>query len=214
VPCEPSVHGLIGPLHEAIGTDGDDRVLHAVEQGFELALAGLDGGETFFERRAVLSMAPATRPISSWRRFLDASLEIALGNAGGDIDDAFEAASAPLGSGRGHNQREKNVMPERVRACGGPARRRLGHRRADRPGGRLRRRRARQYKGTECQGGAAAFIAADFAFERSDEFRTRRMVFMPAGFDSESARDFARGIDDGERAPADWPSCAAMSARE
>ena len=44
-----AIHGLIGPLHEAVGADGDDGVLHAVEQGFELALAGADGGETLFD---------------------------------------------------------------------------------------------------------------------------------------------------------------------
>ena len=41
-----AIHGLVGPLHEAVGADGDDCVLHAVEQSFELALAGADGGET------------------------------------------------------------------------------------------------------------------------------------------------------------------------
>ena len=44
-----AIHGLIGPLHEAVGADGDDGVLHAVEQSFELALAGADGGETAFD---------------------------------------------------------------------------------------------------------------------------------------------------------------------
>src|SRR5579871_5834067 len=44
-----AIHGLIGPLHQAIGADGDDSVLHAVEQSFELALAGADGGEAAFD---------------------------------------------------------------------------------------------------------------------------------------------------------------------
>ncbi len=43
------VHGLVRPLHAIVGADGDDGILHAVEQGFELALAGLQSGETFFQ---------------------------------------------------------------------------------------------------------------------------------------------------------------------
>ena len=43
------VHGLVCPLHAIIRADRDDGVLHAVEQGFELALAGLQRGEAFFQ---------------------------------------------------------------------------------------------------------------------------------------------------------------------
>ena len=43
------VHGLVRPLHAVVGTDRDDGVLHAVEQGFQLALAGLQRGETFLQ---------------------------------------------------------------------------------------------------------------------------------------------------------------------
>ena len=46
---DEAIHGLVGPLHEAVGADGDDGVLHAVEQSFELALAGADGGESSFD---------------------------------------------------------------------------------------------------------------------------------------------------------------------
>ena len=44
-----TIHGLIGPLHEAVGAHGDDGVLHAVEQSLELALAGADRGKTAFD---------------------------------------------------------------------------------------------------------------------------------------------------------------------
>ncbi len=33
-------------------------------------------------------------------------MKIAFGNAGSDVDDAFEAASAPVGSDRGHQKGE------------------------------------------------------------------------------------------------------------
>jgi hypothetical protein len=35
------------------------------------------------------------------RSFADAGVQITLGNASSDLDDMFEAASAPLGSSRG-----------------------------------------------------------------------------------------------------------------
>jgi hypothetical protein len=101
---DEAVHGLIGPLHEAVGADGDDGVLHAVEQGFELALAGADGGETFFHAAGgnVNGRGDATDFVL--RSFLNASLKIAFGDTGGDVDDAFETASAPVGSDGGHRE--------------------------------------------------------------------------------------------------------------
>ena len=87
---------LIGPLHEAVGADGDDRVLHAVEQGFELALAGADGGETLFDAAGSLIDGAGDAADFIRRSFQDAGLKVALGDAGGDVDDALEAASAPV----------------------------------------------------------------------------------------------------------------------
>ncbi len=46
---DETIHGLVGPLDEAVGADGNDGVLHAIEQSFELALAGADGGEAAFD---------------------------------------------------------------------------------------------------------------------------------------------------------------------
>ena len=99
VPCgNQAVHRLIGPLHQPIGADGNNRVLHAVEQGFQLALAGLHGGKTLFDATGRLIDGSGNPADFVLRRFEDAGLEIAFGNAGSNIDDAFQAASAPLRS--------------------------------------------------------------------------------------------------------------------
>jgi len=82
------------------------------EQGFELALAGLDGGETFFDAAGGLIDGAGDATDFVLRRFLDASLEIALGNAGGDLDDAFEAASAHWEAAAATISAKRNVMPE------------------------------------------------------------------------------------------------------
>ncbi len=101
-----AVHGLISPLYEAVGAHGDDGVLHAVEQGFKLALAGLDGGETLLDAAGSLIDGAGDAANFVRRSFEDAGLKIAFGNAGSDVDDAFEAASAPVGSDRGHQKGE------------------------------------------------------------------------------------------------------------
>ena len=100
------VHGLIRPLHKAVGTDGDDSVLHAVEQGFELALAGADGGKTLFDAAGSLIDGAGDAADFVRRSFEDAGLEVAFGNAGGDVDDAIEAASAPVSRDGGHEKGE------------------------------------------------------------------------------------------------------------
>ena len=102
-----AVHGLVGPLHEAVGADGDDGVLHAVEQGFELALAGADGGKTFFDAAGGFIDGGGDAADFILRSFVDAGLEIAFGDAGGDFDDAFEAAGGPIGGDGGHYESEE-----------------------------------------------------------------------------------------------------------
>ncbi len=104
---DQAVHGLVGPLHEAVGADGDDGVLHAVEQGFELALAGADGGETLFDAAGGFIDGAGDAADFVLRSFQDAGLKVAFGDAGGDIDDALKAASAPIGGDRGHQQGEE-----------------------------------------------------------------------------------------------------------
>ena len=46
---DKSLHPAVGPLHAAVGIHGDDGILHGVEKGLELTLAGLDGDETLFD---------------------------------------------------------------------------------------------------------------------------------------------------------------------
>ena len=46
---DQAFHTSICPLHTAIGGDCDDRILHGVQKGFQLALALLNGGETVFQ---------------------------------------------------------------------------------------------------------------------------------------------------------------------
>ena len=43
------VHAAIGPLHASVDIDRNHRVLHAVEQRFQFALAGLHARKAFFD---------------------------------------------------------------------------------------------------------------------------------------------------------------------
>ena len=101
---DEAVHGLVGPLHEAVGTDGDDGVLHAVEQGFELALAGAHGGKTAFDLAGGFVDGGGDAADFVEGRVVDAGAQVALLDAGGDIDDAFEAARGPDGGSAGDEQ--------------------------------------------------------------------------------------------------------------
>ena len=83
--ADEAIHGLIGPLHEAVGADGDDGVLHAVEQSFELALAGTDGGETAFDLSGGFVDGGGDAADFIERDVFDAGAEIALLDAGGDV---------------------------------------------------------------------------------------------------------------------------------
>src|ERR1700733_16092121 len=102
-----AVHGAIGPLHEAVVTDRDDGILHAVEQGFELPLAGDDGGETLFDAARGFVDGPGDAANFVLRSFQDARLKITIGDAAGNVDDALQTASRPLGGDGGHEEREK-----------------------------------------------------------------------------------------------------------
>src|SRR5271157_238099 len=99
-----AIHGLIGPLHEAVGTDGDDGVLHAVEQGLELALAGADGGKAALDLPGSLVDGGGDAANFIERSVVHAGVKIALLDAGGDIDDALEAARSPDGGGGSDQQ--------------------------------------------------------------------------------------------------------------
>ena len=90
-----AIHGLVGPLHEAVGADGDDGVLHAVEQSFELALAGADGGEAAFDLSGGLVDGGGDAADFIEGTVFDAGTQVALLDAGGDVDDAVETAGGP-----------------------------------------------------------------------------------------------------------------------
>jgi len=194
-PAEPSGSWLIGPLHEAIGTDGDDRVLHAVEPGFELALAGLDGGELSSTRRAVLR----------WRRRRDRFRPAKVpGCEPGDRPRNAAATSTMRSRRRAlhweaprpQSARKEMLCRRRVRACGDlrgdglDIGERIGQRTAPPETGTA------NIKERNAPGGCGVHRCR-FCFERSDEFRTRRMVFHAGGL-TRNRQDFARGIDDGD----------------
>ena len=86
------VHGLVGPLHAIIGADRDDGVLHAVEQGFELVLTGLQGGETFLQMARGFVERGGNLSDFIAGRFRDARRQVAGGDAVGELHDAVQPA--------------------------------------------------------------------------------------------------------------------------
>ena len=90
------VHGLVGPLHAIIGADGDDGVLHAVEQGLELALAGLQCGKTFFQMAGGFVERGGHLSDFVAGSFLDARGQVSGGDAVGKPHDALQAAGRGL----------------------------------------------------------------------------------------------------------------------
>src|ERR1019366_2456211 len=102
-----AIHGLIGPLHEAVRTDGDDGILHAVEQSFELALAGTHGSEAAFDLSGGLVDGGGDAANFIEGTVFDASTEVALLDADRDVDDVLEAAGGPDGCGGGDEQGEE-----------------------------------------------------------------------------------------------------------
>ena len=92
---DKAVHGLVGPLHEAVAAHGDDCVLHAVEQSFELMLAGTHAGKAAFDLAGGFVDGSGHAADFVERLVLDAGLEVSLLDADGDIDDALQAAGSP-----------------------------------------------------------------------------------------------------------------------
>ncbi len=194
-----AIHGLVGPLDEAVGADGDHGVLHAVEQGFELALTGADGGKTFFDAAGGDIDGSGDAADFVLRSFLDASLEVAFGDTGGDINDPFEAASAPTGGDGSHQQseQERQTRSQRepvtyLRGNGFDIGERIGE--ADSAAGD----RNGDIEERNAEGGTAAFVAAGSAGESCDEFRTRGMVFHAGGVRLRIGKHFSGGVDDGD----------------
>ena len=84
-----AVHGLVRPLHEAVGADGNDRVLHAVEQSFELMLAGVHGGECALDPAGRLIDSSGDEADLVERGIRYPGLEVSVSDASGDIHDAL-----------------------------------------------------------------------------------------------------------------------------
>jgi hypothetical protein len=94
-------------LHKAFGTDGDHGVLHAVEQGFELALAGAHGGKAALDLLG--SLVDGCGDASNFVQWglVDAGAEVALFDAGSDVHNALQATGGPDGPGGGDQQRDE-----------------------------------------------------------------------------------------------------------
>jgi hypothetical protein len=202
-PCalrNQAVHRTIGPLHEAIVADGDDGILHAVEQGFQLTLAGDDGGETLFDAAGSFVDGASDAADFVLGSLADARLEFTIGYASGYIDDALQTASGPIGSDGGDDQ-GKEEMPGRrpFPADGEPARKLLRRRKADRPGARPHRRWARRHIETECQWwhcGADLFQCG--RRERTANSGRVACFSMVAGIRFGIGQHGSGGIDDGD----------------
>ncbi len=140
------------------------------------------------------------------RSFLDAGLKIAFRDAGGDIDDALQAARAPMRGDGGDQQREE----ERHNGCqfqpmvdllryGFNIGERVSqaHRSTGDGRGHIKKRNA--------NGGAAALVAAHSSRQSSRELRTGGVVFHARRMGFGIGQDLARGIDDGNSGPGSLP---------
>jgi uncharacterized protein YgbK (DUF1537 family) len=93
---EQAGHAAIGPLHPAIGANGNDRILHAVEEGLEFALAGLHAGEAFLNL--------ARGHVESGRHLAD------LIGGGGSDSGGEVARSDAFGKGHDTSQTPANIL--------------------------------------------------------------------------------------------------------
>ncbi len=90
------VHGLVRPLHPIIGTHGDDGVLHAVEQGFELMLAGLQSDEAFLQMAGGLVQGGGHLADFISGFFVDARGQVSASDATGELHDVLQATSGQM----------------------------------------------------------------------------------------------------------------------
>ena len=97
-----ALHDGVGPADQALGRDGDDRLLHGIEHGGQLLAAAFELGEALAEALGGLiesglhgesSSSPAAR----------AARQVAVGDAPGKVDHALkakgDAAGYPGGEG-------------------------------------------------------------------------------------------------------------------
>ena len=193
-----AIHGLIGPLHEAVGADGDDRVLHAVQEGFELALAGAHGGEAAFDLSGSLVDGGGDAANFIERRIFDAGLEFSALDADGYIDDALEASRGPDGSGGGDEQsdeqsncRAPNQTSTDFRLNRFDIREGIGE--TDGASGN----RSGDIEEGNADGGAAALVLTRPSSQGGDEFLASGVVLHGRGIGFGIGENFSGGVDDG-----------------
>ncbi len=210
-----AIHGLVGPLHEAIGTDGDDGVLHAVEQSFELALAGTDGGEAAFDLAGGFVDGGGDAANFIEGTVVDAGAQVALLDAGGDVDDAIQTAGVQTEAEAAMSKARKRAMVDpqsrrrlHLRLHGFDVGKRIGE--ADRATGHGNG----DVEKWNAERGAAALVLAGLPARAAANSLRVAWFSMLAGLDSESARTFPEASMMVARAPAARPSCAAISGRE
>src|SRR5271166_1158579 len=197
-----TIHGAVGPLHQAIVADGDDGVLHAVEQGFELALAGDDSGEAVFNAAGSFVDGSGDAADFVLRMFEDARLKIAIGDASGNVDDALETAGRPLGGDGRHEKREQKCQAgsqlqpaadlqgdcvdigKRISQADGAAGDGLGNVKKRNP-----------------EGSTAALIAADLAGKSRNELRRLGGALHVSGTGFRIGQHIACGVDNSDASP-------------
>ena len=195
---DKAVHGLIGPLHQAIGADGDDGVLHAIEQSLELALAGADGGKATLDLSGGFVDSGGHPANFVDGMILETGPQIAALDAGGHVDDAFEATGGPDGSQGRDDQRDQKGQsgsPEHTAADLGLNRFDVGkwvgeaHGATRNGGGHVEKR--------DPQRRAATFVGARLTGEGGGELRASGVVLHAGGIGFRVGEHFAGGVDDG-----------------
>ena len=195
---DQAFQAAVGPLDASVGADGDDGVLHGVEQSLELTLAGLNGQEAFFELAGGFVEGRGYLADFVDRSCGDAGGEIAGGDPIGEGDDALQAAGGIL---RAHDREQHHDDESDTRSkeqgtmdapgSGFDVGERIGE--ADGTsgdgGGDVEERNA--------DGVAAAFVDADVSVEGSLEFLAGAMVFHGSGIGFRVGEHLAGGIDDG-----------------
>ena len=194
-----AIHGLVGPLHEAVGADGDDGVLHAVEQGFELALAGLHGGKTAldlaggfvdgggdaanFVERTCLRRGPEDRPARCGRRHRRC---VRGGGKSRRTPTAAISKRDEEGDGRTPNQAAMHL-----RLHGFDIGKRIGeaHCASGNWRGDIEKRNA--------ESGAAALVLAGLAGESGGEFLAGGVVLHVGRIGFGVGENFSGSVDDG-----------------
>ena len=195
---QQTVHAPIRPLHTPIGIDRNHSVLHAVEQSFQLALAGLNASVTFFH---------AARRFIECRRHLPDLVRRSGSNSGGQIParhalgkihDPLQTPTHIVGSDRRHQHRENESAersPEQRHAQRTIRNFDLGQR--IRQSHRSSGNRRRHIQKGNAKSMTLAFIHADFAGKGGNELLALRVILHRARIGFRIGQHLAGGIDDG-----------------